>query len=68
MTWEIRVWHEVEGERSRISIEAGINVPDNVISDVAGSYWFEEVQGEADWTDGEPFDGGDGAPNQRLQG
>lgn len=67
MSWEIKVWHEVDGERLRLCVEAGVDVPDDVISDVAGSYWFEEVQGGRDWDD-QPFDGGPSGANQRLQG
>lgn len=68
MSWEIKVWHEGEGERARLSIEAGTDVPDNVIADVVGSYWFEEVQADLDWDGDEGFDGGGGGGNQRLQG
>ncbi len=69
MSWEIRVWHEDMGERARLSIEAGPEVPDDVISAVAGSYWFEEVQhSEDEWEDSQDFDGGQPATNPRLQG
>jgi hypothetical protein len=44
VTWEIRVWHENVDDRTRLCIEAGQDVPDEVIGSVAGSYWFEEVQ------------------------
>jgi hypothetical protein len=69
MSWEIKVWHEDVGDRARLSIEADGQVPDDVISAVAGSYWFEEVQlaGE-EWDDAEAFaDTGD-TPAGRLQG
>lgn len=68
MSWEIKVWHEVVGDRARLTIEAGEEVPDEVISSVAGSYWFEEVQyADASWDeDGEV--GGVEGPAQRLQG
>jgi len=59
---------EGEGERARLSIEAGTDVPDNVIADVVGSYWFEEVQADLDWDGDEGFDGGGAGGNQRLQG
>lgn len=68
MSWEIKVWHEDLGERTRLSIEAGQDVPDDVISSVAGSYWFEEVQyTEVDWEDDELPDGPEG-PGPRFQG
>ncbi|GAC1443166.1 MAG: hypothetical protein NVSMB52_01180 [Chloroflexota bacterium] len=58
MGWDIRIWHEDAGEHTRMSIEAGVNVPDEVISSVVGSYWLEEVQFiEADW-DESALDGG----------
>lgn len=44
MAWEIRVWHEEAGDRSRLIIDASTDVPDEVISAVAGSYWLDEVQ------------------------
>jgi hypothetical protein len=50
MAWEIRVWHEnLDDNRARLIIEAGADVPDDVVSSVVGSYWFEQVQyaGEA---------------------
>lgn len=51
MGWDIKVWHEdVEGG-TRLSIEAGPQVPEEVISSVAGSYWFQEIQftDDAEW-------------------
>jgi hypothetical protein len=69
MTWEIKVWHEDVGERTRLSIEAGVEVPDEVISSIAGSYWFEEVQyTEPEWDETEGYDGGSEGSGQRLQG
>lgn len=65
MSWEIRVWHEEVGERIRLSIEAGPQIPDDVISAVAGSYWFEEVQYvEEEWP--ESFEDEENEP--RYQG
>jgi len=60
MSWEIRIWHEEVGDRTRLTIEADPSIPDDVISSVAGSYWFEEVQfGGAEWEDDdEELDGG----------
>jgi len=57
MSWQIKVWHEESGESTRLCIEAGDQVPDDVISAVAGSYWLEEVQysDEAVWEDDEGF-------------
>ena len=69
MGWEIKVWHEEFGERARLSIEADLDVPDDVISAVAGSYWFEEVQySEADWEDEEELTDGPEGGGQRFQG
>ena len=69
MSWEIKVWHEDFGERTRLSIEAGAEVPDEVISSIAGSYWFEEVQySEEEWEETDTFDGGSEGLGQRLQG
>lgn len=64
MSWEIKVWHEEAGERSRLVIEASNEVPDDVISAVAGSYWLEEVQLREEWDEG--LDGDD--YTSRLQG
>lgn len=60
MSWDINVWHEEVGERTRLVIEAGASVPDEVIASLAGSYWLEEVQFlEPDWDEVD----GDGAPD-----
>jgi hypothetical protein len=69
MSWDIKVWHEEGNGRARLSIEAGVDVPDDVISTLASSYWLEEVQYvESDWEDAEG-DGGSGeGPRSRLQG
>lgn len=68
MGWDIKVWHEELGDRVRISIEAGPEVPDDVVSAVAGSYWFEEVQqGPGGW-EMEEFDAGQENSGPRLQG
>lgn len=69
MGWEIKVWHEDLGDQTRLCIEAGQEVPDEVISSIAGSYWFEEVQvTEADWEEAPEFDGGSEGRGPRLQG
>ncbi|GAC1328904.1 MAG: hypothetical protein NVSMB22_20900 [Chloroflexota bacterium] len=68
MSWEIKVWHEGDGDRARLSIEAGTDVPDNVIADVVGSYWFEEVQVGPEWDGDDDFEGSASGGNQRLQG
>jgi hypothetical protein len=44
MSWDIKVWHEDLDDRVRLVIEAGDDIPDEVISAIAGSYWLEEVQ------------------------
>ena len=68
VSWEIKVWHEAAGDHTRLTIEAGEEVPDEVISAVAGSYWFEEVQ-YADTVWEEDDDVGDAeSTGQRLQG
>ncbi|MGH2449021.1 MAG: hypothetical protein ACRDFS_10535 [Chloroflexota bacterium] len=54
MSWDIKVWHEAADDTMRLTIEAGPQVPDEVISSVAGSYWFEEVQlGGEEWDEDE---------------
>lgn len=69
MGWDIKVWHEETGDRARLSIEANMEVPDDVISAVAGSYWFEEVQSvDAEWDEPPEFDGGSGDRGSQLQG
>jgi hypothetical protein len=49
MSWDIRVWHEDLDERVRMVIEAGDEIPDEVISSIAGAYWLEEVQFIGEW-------------------
>jgi len=67
--WEIKVSHEDFGDQTRLFIEAGREVPDEVISAVAGSYWFEEVQSvEDDWDETPDFDGGPEGVGGRIQG
>lgn len=57
------------GDRARLSIEAEAEVPDEVISSVAGSYWFEEVQYSGDeWEDDGDVDGDGEGAGPRLQG
>lgn len=69
MSWEIKVWHQETEGRTRLSIEAEPEVPDDVISTVAGSYWFEEVQyTEVDWEEANDLDDGPPGSGQRLQG
>ncbi len=61
MSWEIRVWHEEVEDRTRLCIEAGQEVPDEVIGSVASSYWFEEVQySGGEWDEDEEFEGPEG--------
>lgn len=69
MGWEIKVWHEEAGDRTRLCIEAGLDVPDDVISSLAGSYWYEEVQStEETWEEEGPFDTNPEGYVPRLQG
>jgi hypothetical protein len=60
MSWNIRVWHEENDEAVRLIVEAGVDVPEDVISSVAGSYWLEEVQqyDEGPWDEDEMPSGG----------
>lgn len=44
MGWDIKVWHDEQGDKVRLMIEAGSEVPEEVISAVAGAYWLDEVQ------------------------
>lgn len=54
MGWDIKVWHEAREDRTRLIIEAGPEVPDEVISAIAGSYWIDEVQYiDHDWEEGQ---------------
>lgn len=54
MSWEIKVWHEEVGERTRLSMETGPEVPEDVIASVVGSYWSQEVQfAEDEWDEGD---------------
>ncbi len=66
MAWDIRVWHDQQDGRVRLVIEAGDDVPDEVISSVAGSYWLEEVQFVAEWDD--TVDTGSGDSGPRIHG
>lgn len=69
MSWEIRVWHEDLEDRTRLCIEAGENVPDDVIGSVAGSYWFEEVQYAGDdWNEENVFGEEPEGPGGHLHG
>ena len=67
MGWNIKVWHVDVSDRTRLSIEAEGDIPDEIISALAGSYWFEEVQfAVEDWSAETFEDGTDDGP--RLQG
>jgi hypothetical protein len=69
MSWDIKVWHEDMNGRSRLSIEAGVDVPDDVIATIASSYWLEEVQySEADWDEGDSEAGPRDGPGSKLHG
>jgi hypothetical protein len=66
MAWEIKIWHETVGDRTRLSIEASTQVPDDVISHLSSVYWSEEIQGyEEEWEEAGPFES---APGGRFQG
>jgi hypothetical protein len=61
MSWNIRVWHEEFDETTRMCIEAGPDVPEDVIATIASTYWIDEVQQftEVPWEEGElPPDSG----------
>lgn len=49
MTWDIRIGHEDLEGRIRLIIEAGADVPETVISTLAGSYWEEEILYTEEW-------------------
>lgn len=69
MSWDIKVWHESAGDRMRLSIEASPEVPDEVISSIAGAYWYEEVQIEQEvWEDIDDFEDEPESGQQRFQG
>lgn len=48
MAWNISVWHEEHDDRARLIVEAGPEVPDDIVSALAGAYWLEEVQYSGD--------------------
>ena len=70
MSWDIRVSHEESAETTRLVIEASPDVPEMVISVVAGSYWEEEVRFADEWEEDEleEFDEGDLGPGGGLHG
>lgn len=69
MGWQIKIWHEDVDDRTRLVIEAGPEIPDEVISSVAGSYWLEEVQLSVDdWDLTDALDDAMEDPGPRLQG
>ena len=68
MGWDLRVWHDDLGDRVRLVIEAGGEIPDEIIASLAGSYWLEEVQYVAeDWEEG-PAEPGPVDPTPRMHG
>ncbi len=68
MGWNIRVWHEEQGENIRLMIEAGSEVPEEVISAVAGAYWLDEVQYvQGEW-DEVPMEQPPGEGGPRMHG
>lgn len=60
--WDIRVRHDDIDGRVRLTIEAGAEVPEEVIAALAGSYWEEEVRYAGEWTEDEEFDENPGPP------
>ncbi|HZU12864.1 MAG TPA: hypothetical protein VFB58_08495 [Chloroflexota bacterium] len=68
MGWDIRIWHEGVGESTRLVIEAGGDVPEEVIATVAGSYWEEEVRYSEAWLEEGDFDGQEGGGPGGLHG
>lgn len=58
MGWDIKVWHEDLGDRTRLTIEAGAEVPEATIAAIAGAYWEEEVQYTEEWEEDDEFDEG----------
>jgi hypothetical protein len=71
--WDIRVSHEETDDRTRLVIEASPDVPEMVISVLAGSYWEEEVRFAEDWeldelSDFEEYDEEDLGPGGGLHG
>lgn len=71
MGWNIKVWHEELEDRTRLIIEAGEEVPEEVIASIAGSYWLDEVQyveqawDETPWEEGPTEPGG---PHSGMHG
>jgi hypothetical protein len=57
MGWDIKVSHEDVDDKARLIIEAEAEVPDEVISAVAGAYWLQEVQYLGDAWDGDELEG-----------
>lgn len=55
MSWNITVSHEEIEGRTRLIIDADADVPELVISALAGAYWEEQIQFPDGWDD-EDFD------------
>jgi hypothetical protein len=70
MSWDISISHEESDDRTRLVIEASPDVPEMVISVLAGSYWEEEVRFADDWEEEEfdTFDEEDLGPGGGLHG
>lgn len=68
MGWDIKVWHDDLGDKTRLVIEAGPEVPDEVISAIAGSYWLDEVQYVQDDWDEAPVEPGPPEPGSHFHG
>lgn len=68
MGWDIKVWHDDLADRARLVIEAGPEIPDEVISAIAGAYWLDEVQYIQDEWDETPTEPGPADPGSRFHG
>lgn len=68
MSWDIKVWHEDAGDRTRLIIEAEPGIPDEVISAVVGNYWLDEVQFVPEDWDEAMMDQGLQDPSSHMHG
>lgn len=68
MAWDIRIWHEDAGDGTRLVIEAGGDVPEDVIASLAGSYWEEEVRYAEEWLDDGDYEAPEGGGPGGLHG
>jgi hypothetical protein len=68
MTWEIRIWHEESADRTRLVVEAGPDVPEDVIGGLAAAYWDEEVRYAEAWIEEGTFEPPEGSGPGGLHG